>query len=351
MKRFVTVMMGLVLLGMVLPAGADIVTDSLELHLNANHPGSWYGGPSYDGSGGMDSSLPQSDTWFNLVGAGAAYGHNLGDIDDGGSVLLPESQPGAVLGDNSVDDPSGTAWLGAGGVGTGADRANRNPAFTAGGGGSPSYFSGTGGGTGGATAAGAEITITRSEAVTSDFSWELWFRPATSNAAIEGETPCLMGNQHYSNGTGFQIFEMLSGGQRQVIFRAMEGSRDPSQVSAVLNIADTSDPQEWFHLVATFSSAGEQNLYIDGQLADSATGVGIGGATTSAIGLLWPGPDRSGHKDHSDADIAIARIYHKVLSLSEVQQNFATGADYIPEPATIGLLAMGGLALLRRRKA
>ena len=45
------------------------------------------------------------------------------------------------------------------------------------------------------------------------------------------------------------------------------------------------------------------------------------------------------------------RVYDRVLSGAEVEQNFNAGPSVIPEPGTIALLGLGGLVLsLRRRR-
>ena len=64
---------------------------------------------------------------------------------------------------------------------------------------------------------------------------------------------------------------------------------------------------------------------------------------TGLIVLSGQGPQPAGFQ----GDIAFVRLYGRPLSAAEVAANYQST---IPEPATLCLLGLGGLALLRRRR-
>ncbi|MBT3199105.1 MAG: LamG domain-containing protein [Phycisphaerales bacterium] len=97
---------------------------------------------------------------------------------------------------------------------------------------------------------------------------------------------------------------------------------------------------QWHHVAATYDAASStKRLYFDG--AEIGSGKVIGDLTVGAqkfrIGSTNNGEYFNGLLDDM-------RVYNTALSESEI-----SGLS-VPEPATMSLLALGGLAILRRRR-
>jgi hypothetical protein len=76
----------------------------------------------------------------------------------------------------------------------------------------------------------------------------------------------------------------------------------------------------WYHVMATFAS-GACNFYINGALA--ATGTISQSSLTAVSGAyLVIGDNHPGGQEYFDGNISVCRIYNRVLSIVELQQNF-----------------------------
>lgn len=104
---------------------------------------------------------------------------------------------------------------------------------------------------------------------------------------------------------------------------------------------------DWIHLAVVFDGiAGTKNLYANGQLAASyATELGDSMADIAAFNFFTRTSKVNGGDwwDSFHGKMDDFRIYDTALTQAEIM-------DLVPEPATIMLLSLGGLALIRRKK-
>jgi hypothetical protein len=101
----------------------------------------------------------------------------------------------------------------------------------------------------------------------------------------------------------------------------------------------------WNFVAVTFTPTTE-NLYLNGNLDGSATGsFGANAVNDSDLTIgAWIG-DAAGY---SNSDVADFQVYDTALTQSQVTALAATSA--VPEPASVGMLIAGGVALLGRRR-
>jgi len=107
--------------------------------------------------------------------------------------------------------------------------------------------------------------------------------------------------------------------------------------------------QAWYHFEVTITKAGAEDVIVAASLTDVGSGILIGSGSQSSIGL---GADRPNTRYFSDNDSG-------GYGLWPAFKNHSGGANFdnmsysgvIPEPMTLSLLGLGGLALIRRRRA
>ena len=105
----------------------------------------------------------------------------------------------------------------------------------------------------------------------------------------------------------------------------------------------SADLNQWIFVAATFTANSSRDLYINGvQVASNTPGGHSLNSAAFNIGesTVFPGRWFNGGIDE-------VAVYNTQLSSTDIQQIYNSA---IPEPTTLGLLAIGGLGLLMRRR-
>ena len=107
--------------------------------------------------------------------------------------------------------------------------------------------------------------------------------------------------------------------------------------------------QLWHHIAVTFNGSFDFNLYVDGiDVGGDYRGTGSGLGYSGGGGRLGHHQISGGAHSWLNGAMDDVRVYDRALSADEITL-LASQPD-VPEPASLSLLAIGGLAMLRRRR-
>lgn len=105
-----------------------------------------------------------------------------------------------------------------------------------------------------------------------------------------------------------------------IIWRANIGGIGVSNM-IMLNTSSFINTTDWFHIVGTFTS-GSQKIYINGVERGSNTLTGTISTNSGGMSVGVYGGFSGGRGYYYNGDIAVVKVYNKVLSETEIKQNF-----------------------------
>jgi len=166
----------------------------------------------------------------------------------------------------------------------------------------------------------------------SSFTMEAWFKTDPAKSTPGGTIVSLT-----EDGVVSDAFEMyIKDGVLKMHFRNGFSTAYPAGTTAVVDA-------QWHH-VAMVCTPGHASLYLDGA-ATPEIDVAVSQSWNGVVDTL-----RIGGRDRNTSLFVGAldevAVYNTALSPAQITAHY----DAVPEPATLGLLALGGLAGLRRRR-
>lgn len=163
-----------------------------------------------------------------------------------------------------------------------------------------------------------------------DFSITAWIK---ANSLVTASDDSNVIFAQYWGGDGRFLFDVRE--QKVDLFNGGGGRPGVVSGSTVL------DTDTWYHVALTVDASGAAAVYLNGDLEATASGVAVEvGSAPSDIGSSQAFFGSFGYFDGKIDDV---RVYDGVLSQADVQA-------LVPEPASIGLVAVGGVLLLNRKR-
>lgn len=173
---------------------------------------------------------------------------------------------------------------------------------------------------------------------THDFSFEVWVKMAD-----------LTGSHILFETGGNTIGTSITMTDNVLDFRVNNSGSAVGAASSTLAAL----PSDFIQVVGVLDVSDSLSLYVNGTLAQTVTGITIADWAGANEGQLG-GTDVNVAKPAGfeptvfDGQVALARFYNSALTVSEVETLYTST---IPEPATLGLVAVfGGALILIRRK-
>jgi Concanavalin A-like lectin/glucanases superfamily/PEP-CTERM motif len=183
------------------------------------------------------------------------------------------------------------------------------------------------------------------------FSVELWMKVLPQNSSVS----LFQWYDGPRNG-GKAFYEMVLESEGGVDARVRDNDGNYQWVGPSTPVTD----DRWHHLVMAFGHDATnlpfRYLYMDGVLAGSDTTVPLSGLAQSGsapvpldIGthLKWETPLPNYYDGHVQGSLDDIAVYRYALTPQQIAAHYAAG---VPEPATLSLLALGGLAVLRGKR-